>query len=406
MEKKKPIKKKYILSGVVLVLGLILSLYLVAKERNEKRIGEDMSIAKNEWKDGELNLDLIAHFNDDNEDFSLKLEEREYTEKEFEEKYIEFLNGMGDLILGENKSFLEISKDVILKNTYENYPFAIHWESSDEEIIDKTGHLINNRDTDESFDITLFGSCIYKSYRRTFEVRLRVIPAQMSERDRFVYRLERLLLEESSKDPTQKTIILPNSLDGIKLSWTEKNSLLGIWVLVITVFVSILIQFACDYDEKKKDKRKEELLRTEYPSFVEKLRLYVLSGMTIKNAFLEIAKNEEVRNEGGKYLGRRLKEAKNKLQNGIAEEKVYDEFAASCSEEYRKLSFILTIALKQGNDRIIEVLEEEAREAGIYRNRMCKKKADELGVKLLFPMMVMLILVMGLIMVPAYLGFG
>lgn len=393
------------MSVLILILGLTISIRSVVKEKEENRVKSDMSVTKNEWKEGDLKINLTAKFNEDSENFALELNEREYSEEELEVKYADFLRNINTLILGENESFYEVSTDLTLKNSYKDFPFSIHWESSDTNIIDDKGHLICNKDTNESFQVTMSGTCTYRNYRRSFEIEIRIIPAKMSKREEFIYHLGKKLDEVSTRDETEKNIYLPKKVDGVEIIWSEKKSLLGIWILIISVFLAVVIQIACDYDEKKKEKHKEECFRNEYPSFVEKLRLYVISGLTIKNAFLEIAEGEKGKAEGKLLLVNQLKEVKNKLQNGINEEKVYEEFGSSCSEEYRKLAFILIICLKQGNDKIIEVLEEEAKDAQMFKSQLCKKKADELGVKLLFPMTVMLILVMGLIMVPVYIGF-
>ena len=73
---------------------------------------------------------------------------------------------------------------------------------------------------------------------------------------------------------------------------------------------------------------------------------------------------------------------------------------------YRRLSFLLAVHLKQGNGQLLVMLSEEAEGALEDRRNMARKAGEEAGTRLLLPMMVMLVVVMFLILVPAYLDFG
>lgn len=399
----KKIKRKYLLSAAVLLLGLGVSIYLSEEDKANTRVQNDTTVIKNEWEEGNLKLKLVAGFDEDEETYEIDIKKREYTEEEFETMYISFLNGIELLIKGDNPSLSEVSADLRLQSIYAGYPFKVRWESSNEEIIDGAGVILRPWDDEGSHEITLSGACTYLDYRRTFEVRVLVIPVVMTDRESFTYRLGRKLHTLNEGHETDKKLKLPVSFDGVSLSWTERKSGIGIWIILGSLLLAILVQVASDYDERRKRKELEQRLAEEYPTFVERLRLYVISGMTVKNALTEIAGLLSC--EGTNPLLKPLKSALNKLGNGVGEEQVYEELGAMCGEDYRKLSFILTVHLRKGNDRIIALLEDEARDARLKKSQLCRRRAEEAGVKLLFPMTVMLILVMGLIMIPVYMDF-
>lgn len=73
---------------------------------------------------------------------------------------------------------------------------------------------------------------------------------------------------------------------------------------------------------------------------------------------------------------------------------------------YRRLSFLLSVHLKQGNNQLLTLLAGEADNAQEDRRKMAKKMGEEAGTRLLLPMMMMLVVVMFLILMPAYLDFG
>ena len=156
------------------------------------------------------------------------------------------------------------------------------------------------------------------------------------------------------------------------------------------------------------DKRKKQLLK-DYAGFVSKLRLYLSAGLNVKNAFIKMAADYGQR-QGKKefqYLYEELKTVCHQFENGMAEEQVYQEFGKRCGEmRYRRLSFLLSVHLKQGNSQLLILLENEADSALKERRNLAKKAGEEAGTKLLFPMMLMLMVVMLFILLPAYFNFG
>ena len=72
----------------------------------------------------------------------------------------------------------------------------------------------------------------------------------------------------------------------------------------------------------------------------------------------------------------------------------------------RKLAFLLISHLRQGNEKILSLLSDETDAALEERRNLARKKGEEAGTKLLFPMMLMLVVVMFLILLPAFSGFG
>ena len=67
-----------------------------------------------------------------------------------------------------------------------------------------------------------------------------------------------------------------------------------------------------------------------------------------------------------------------------------------------KFSTLLAQNLRKGSKGLLALLEYEAMDAFENRKQMTKRLAEEAGTKLLAPMMIMLILVMVIIMTPAF----
>ena len=81
--------------------------------------------------------------------------------------------------------------------------------------------------------------------------------------------------------------------------------------------------------------------------------------------------------------------------------------AARCdTKEYLKFSSLIVQNLRKGSKEIVKLLELEAIDAFEERKNMAKKYGEEAGTKMLFPMIVMLVVVMGIIMLPAVMAFS
>ena len=129
------------------------------------------------------------------------------------------------------------------------------------------------------------------------------------------------------------------------------------------------------------------------------------AGMTPRAAFIRIGREYERKcREGGKrqYLYEEVVLAGFAFQNGKAETEVYRSFGRRCRErECSRLSFILAANLRQGNEKLLSLLAEEAETVLLEQRYRARKYGEEAGTKLLFPMLIMLLVVMFLILLPA-----
>jgi hypothetical protein len=128
----------------------------------------------------------------------------------------------------------------------------------------------------------------------------------------------------------------------------------------------------------------------------------------MKNTFFYLMKDYE-RMKFGKadFLYQELRLLCNRFENGVPEEKAYEEWGKRCGEMcYRKLSLLLITNLRQGNRQMLRFLEAEEESAREQRRQQARKLGEEAGIKLLFPMLLQLLVVMFLILIPAYMDFG
>ena len=203
--------------------------------------------------------------------------------------------------------------------------------------------------------------------------------------------------------------MLPEEINGNKIIWKERYENNSIFIFLLFLLGSVLAGKGMDYDLRRSLQKRNRQLEKEYAGFVNKLRLYLSAGLTVRNSLIKITEEygKYLKSRRKNYLYEELKISCFQLENGVAEEQVYYNFGQRCGEmRFRRLSTLLGVQLKQGNDQLLQILEKEADSALEEQKNRARKAGEEAGTKLLFPMMLMLLVVMFLILVPAYLDFG
>ena len=138
----------------------------------------------------------------------------------------------------------------------------------------------------------------------------------------------------------------------------------------------------------------------QYSEVVSQLAMLLEAGMTMRQAWQCIAKQyQEKRNKGimGESLvyeaivrmGRRISEGE---KERLVYEAFIEETNVSC---YRRLMRTLIGNMEKGMNGVCSYLEEEERRAYTERILLAKKLGEEASTKMLIPLMLMMMLVMG-----------
>lgn len=167
-------------------------------------------------------------------------------------------------------------------------------------------------------------------------------------------------------------------------------------IFCLCLAASVAVYFLMDKDLKDQVRKRRERLRMGYPDLVHKLALYMVAGLSIRSAFGQIGKT----NEMAGYACR-------EMQAGQSEQTAYEHFGKRAgSREYVKLSTLLCQNLKKGSRTLLTRLEEEAIMSEENRIQASRRLGEEAGTKLLIPMMLQLAMIMLMIMIPAFSMMG
>lgn len=403
-------KKKRWMIGLI-VVGIVSALYVHGGSQKEKRLLDGNLLVRNVWDAGNYQVDLNVKTKEWDHSFSYLVKEKAYTREEAEQLYRKFAGELPSLICGGNQTLQEVTEDLKLANAYKDYPFMVSWSSTDQDRVSSRGKVNRKGLEDEGQWATLHALVREVDTGLEQELTLKVFlaPEKLSEEELFFRRVEESVISMDEVSARQEIFTLPVSVEGKELAWRETKRDRSIVILLLFGAASLFVGRAMDHDLQKADRKRLKELQKEYPEFAGRLRLYLCAGMTARNAFGRVAQDYAERTGKKKrlFLESEMKIACNQLSNGLPEAQVYQEWGARCGEmRYRRLGFLLSVQLKQGNDRLLQLLEQEADVAREDQRNQARKEGEEAGTKLLFPMILILIMVMLLVLLPAYVDFG
>lgn len=403
-------KKKRWMIGLI-VVGIVSALYVHGGSQKEKRLLDGNLLVRNVWDAGNYQVDLNVKTKEWDHSFSYLVKEKAYTREEAEQLYRKFAGELPSLICGGNQTLQEVTEDLKLANAYKDYPFMVSWSSTDQDRVSSRGKVNRKGLEDEGQWVTLHALVREVDTGLEQELTLKVFlaPEKLPEEELFFRRVEESVISMDKVSAQKEIVTLPVSVEGKELTWKETKQDHSIFILLLFGAASLFVGRAMDHDLQKADRKRLKELQKEYPEFAGRLRLYLCAGMTARNAFGRVAQDYAERTGKKKrlFLESEMKIACNQLSNGLPEAQVYQEWGARCGEmRYRRLGFLLSVQLKQGNDRLLQLLEQEADVAREDQRNQARKEGEEAGTKLLFPMILILIMVMLLVLLPAYVDFG
>ncbi len=405
--------------------GNLLSLAVFIYQAQDNALAITGAIRKNTWEQGNIVLELQAE-SEHKDEISVVVEPKSLTEKEAEVLAKEVLKELIPEILGENTDTDRIDSDLNLISQLKNYPFRISWETSHPHIVKATGEIINEAkkpDHDVKEVISEEGTSVYltawlhyddsyQQYRFKKEIEIKVFPQEKTAQEKWQDELNSAIERQKAEDAYKETLQLPQTVQGVTVRWREKGGGDSMILWIIIIAAALMLYTAKDNDLNKRVMKRNKQLEKDYPELVSKLALYLGAGMTVRNTWKKLVQDYENKRTIHKDSAHRVLYDEmliswHELENGVSEGEVYFQFGKRTGgNRYRKLSGLLYNHLQKGNSNLLHILREEMENAWEERKNKARISGEEMSTKLLFPMIIMLILVMIIIMIPAYLSFS
>ena len=335
----------------------------------------------------------------------VSVQARKYSVEEARQKVEIALSELEEVIKGENTTLDEVRSDLILPESMQNGAVQIEWTVIPYGIISQRGEIL--KETKEEGEVVKLEAMIQcQEEKANYSVFARIFPIERTEEEEMFFKIENAVKEQDEKERDQEKITLPEKLDGKEMRWEKTRIPSGIIILVSGIISAFYFWNQRDQKLEKMVKKRQEQLKKDYVVLLFKIRMLLGAGMTIRGAFMKIASQYEERERKDiRYVYEEVVHACREMENGLPEEVVYEQFGQRCGQpRYLKLGHILAQHLKKGMEGLEEILEQEMQQAQEERIELARKKGEETGVKLLIPMGMMLIVVLAVLMIPAFLS--
>lgn len=210
---------------------------------------------------------------------------------------------------------------------------------------------------------------------------------------------------EEKEDPDY--YYLPEEWNGQRLEWQKPGDNTGTMIAALSFFAGFVLMLKKAKEEQEELAKRSEQLLMDYPPLILKFTLLIQAGMTARRAFQKMASDyERTKSAKGRYAYEAIVTACHEMDSGVSEMEAYRRFGERCGQmKYKTFSTILIQNLQKGSRYMADMLEKEALEAWDERKRKARVLGEAAATKLLIPMIMMLVVVMAIIMIPAFLSF-
>ena len=341
------------------------------------------------------------------EDYEINIDERKYTDEQLDEMLPQAYEAFDSIFLANNESADFVNSEVCMPDELPDYPFKLEYFWEEKDVITRDGTIGEN--VSESGTIVLMEVLFkYEQYSSLYEFAINVFPPEITKAEHIRQMIDDALEQNNLETKTQEYLSLPMQIDGISVVWSEqKKNNTVIFILLILVSTVVLF-FGFDKDLFSQIEKRNAQMMDDYPEIVGKLTLLVGAGMTVRGAWKKIAMDyKEKRDREGmhRYAYEEMLYSVYEMESGTEETICYNHFSQRVGvQKYVKLVSLLDQNLKMGSKGLIINLQHESEDAFEERKSTAEKKGEEVGTKLLLPMVMMLAVVMVIIMVPAFMS--
>lgn len=344
------------------------------------------------------------------EEVSITVEEREYTDTELANAMDEGIDVLKSEVLGGNRDCKTIKEDLNFISSIPGTGISVEWLPEDYGVITGNGQVKNEELAAGQITTSVTAILTCQGARAEHIFSFTVLPKEMSEREAILKKLYQVLKEQASGTKQEDSLKLPDQMEGYDLHWEEKEQDSGAYILILGILLAVVFWIYGDRELEKRMKYRRNQMLMDYPEIINKFNLLVNAGMTIRQAWSKISEDyagSGFQGDKKRYAYEEMLLTAHELKLGIPEGIAYEKFGRRTGIlAFMKFGTLVSQNLKKGNKGLAELLKREAMEAFEERKELAKRLGEEAGTKLLGPMMVMLIIVLLIIMIPAFLSFN
>ncbi len=400
--------KKYKKEILIILLGIILSIFNMIFIKNDIKLTHENKIKKEDYTGMDYSIPVYVYglFNK-RKLIDIPVERKKYTNREIDKIFDECIKALPNKILGENISEDKINTKLNFIKYIPEYDVDIAIIPEDTDLIDFSGEILNT-DLKSKKETYLNIILSYGDRSTEFKLRLTIIPSDNKDEKYIINSFLKEIKNENEKQKNSDYLVLPEKWKGKDIKYKSKENYDYIYIFIFFLLLLVLIKFNERYKEKQKKifVEKENLL--EYPEIISKFIVYIEAGLSIRNIWEKIVMDYEKNSLLSKHkidVYEKMKKAYLRLKSGMHEAIVYKKFSREVGlRQYTKFVSILEQNRKTGLTNIKDLLITESKEAWEQRIQLAKRQGQEAQTKLLLPLFIMLLIVLVIVVAPAMLN--
>ena len=392
------------------MIALVLGIALLIKDYGVSVRELSSEIERNSYGEGTKELELDVRVNNNTRDeIKVTVSEQEYEGEEVKEMFEHCIKRIEKEILGENQSLDYVVTDLNLMRELEGEPVKISWELDHYEVMNVYGEIQEDQTIESGTLLNLKAVITYtqnQEKQMLYECAAIVYPKELTAREKLVQKVREEIQEEDVKTQTEKTLVLPETIEGKHIKYFLPMDIRGLVMIIMALLAGVLFYAQEIQNQGQELQKKKQQMMRDYPEIINKLTLFLGAGMTMKKAFRKVVTDYEAgkRIWGTRFAYEEMKIALREMESGITEAESYERFGKRCNiQEYIRLGALLSQNMRKGTKGLTHILRLEAIQAFENRKAAAKKFGEEAGTKLLIPMFIMLAVVLVMVIVPAFL---
>ena len=340
----------------------------------------------------------------------IQVSPRKYSRTELEALAGQAARRLDTVLPGENKSLDYVVSDLVLPGSLEGLPFRITWELSRYDVLDMEGKIqeeeLEKEDTDDGgVLVTLTGILRYEDFETAYSTSARICKPEEKNQN-FSELVQSVIQKEDEASSENAWLVLPKEIEGKKIIWKREEENTAVPAAGILLLSALLLRLRKKQKQKDQEKEREKQMLLDYPEIISQVTMLLQTGMTVRNVWKRVTEDylEQKKKSGRERAAyEEMVTAWKEMQGGMPEQESYERFARRCRlAPYMKFGAVLAQNLRKGAKGTADILSVEAIQAMEDRKSRAKQFGEEAGTKLLGPMFLMLVVVLLMVVVPAF----
>lgn len=308
-------------------------------------------------------------------------------------------------LAGEEENLDRVTYKLNLMSEAPGTGVKISWNWDRPELLERDGTVCQSVLSEETI-VILTAELRCQGLLEQLQIPVKLVPEELPPGEQAKRSLERELSERAAETSEETRVTLPEVWAGEQVHFTVKSQD-KLWIVPFLVSaVLFVLPFREKEEERKRQQERKEELLLQYPDFVRRFVILLGAGMNLFAVWQKLAEEYEMRlKQGGRQepLYEEVRVTVQELRNGELERNAYAAFGRrSGLVPYQRFASILVQNLKLGADQVLELLDYEAGQAMEERKAKARKRGEEMSTKLLLPMSVQLLLILLVVILPAF----